>query len=69
MVEAWDSEEPVPEDVPEPDDELGGAGPTTVTFPGVVALVGSTIDTASPTLTGGRLGLSGTLTVRAVVVT
>ena len=40
-----------------------------MTFPGVVTLDGSTIDTASPTLTVGRSGLTGTVTVLRVVLT
>ena len=49
--------------------EAAGPGPTVVTVPGVVVLVGRIIVTASPTLTVGRLGLSGTLNTRVVVVT
>ena len=53
--------------VPEP--PAGGAGPMALTMPGVVAPVGSTMDTASPVVTAGRSGPSATLTVRLAAVT
>jgi hypothetical protein len=45
------------------------AGSTAETRPGVVAPEAKTIETDSPTLTGGRLALSGTKAIREVVVT
>src|SRR5260221_552065 len=51
-----------------PEAGAAGAGPMARAVPGVVALEGSTIDTASPARTGGRFGLSGTVTVRRSVV-
>ena len=42
---------------------------TAVIFPGTVACDGSTTETLSPTVVGGRVGFSGTVTVRWLVVT
>jgi hypothetical protein len=72
-VEAWD-EEDWPE-LEELDDEVldeevppCGMGSIDVTCPGVVAPVGRTIDTSSPGVMVGRFGVSGTITVRVMVV-
>ena len=73
IAEGWDCCEP-PEPDPlfeepcAPEPVPAGAGPSAVILPGVVALVGSTIETASPTLTTGRFGSTGTVTTRVVVV-
>ena len=59
-----------PWSVDDPDPALPAkAGATAETRPGVVAPDAKTIDTDSPTLTGGRLALSGTEAIRVVVVT
>jgi hypothetical protein len=64
--EAPEPDEPSPEpDEPPP----GGTGPIALIVPGVVAPEGSTMDTASPVVTGGRSGPSATVTVRLAAVT
>ena len=60
----FDPDEPDPVDPP-----VGTAGPSAVTVPGVDTPVGRTMETLWPTDTGGSFGLSGTETVRSVVVT
>src|SRR5258707_12175057 len=62
-------EPPEPPELPElPEDGAAGAGPMATAVPGVLAFEGSTIDTASPARTVGRVGLSGTGTIRRSVV-
>jgi len=56
-------------ELPVPELPADNAGPMAVIVPGVVAPEGSTMVTASPLVTAGRSGPSGTVTIRFAAVT